>query len=127
MPQLTRTRSSYSRWLLSKDRIDEATHAFSRVNKGNDSYDANQEVGVILNAKAAEAKESGSESRWVDLFKGRQKKKFFGAFGILCCQQIGGIQFIFSYGTVFFASIDVGDPFLITMVRPSLDLLSLRP
>jgi SP family sugar:H+ symporter-like MFS transporter len=107
------------RWYLSKDRIDDATHALGRIHKGEEGYYPDREIQVQLDAKAAEAKESGGESRWVDLFKGAQRKKLFGAFGILCCQQINGVQFVFSYGTVFFDSIGIKDPFLITMVTDS--------
>lgn len=82
------------RWLLSKDREEDAYKALDRVHKGNDEIDIRAEVKVIMDAKAAEAQESGSVSRWSDLFKGVQKRKFFGAFGILVCQQIGGVQFV---------------------------------
>ncbi|CDZ96594.1 sugar transporter [Phaffia rhodozyma] len=104
------------RWLISKDRIEEAEHALDRVNKSNETADNAREIRVMLDAKAAEAAESGGESRWGDLLKGAQKKKLFGAFGILVCQQINGVQFVFSYSTVFFKQIGVGNPFTITMV-----------
>ena len=82
------------RWLLSKDREEKAFAALERVHKGNDEIDIRQEIKVIMDAKAAEAQESGGVSRWRDLFAGVQKRKFFGAFGILVCQQIGGVQFV---------------------------------
>ncbi|KAF9028909.1 general substrate transporter [Hymenopellis radicata] len=111
------------RWLLSKDRQEAAFAALRRVHKGNDEIDLDAEVKVILDAKAAEAKESGGESRWGDLFSGVQKRKFFGAFGILVCQQIGGVQFIFSYGTVFFESIGMTDAFLVTMITDIVEVV----
>ncbi|KAK0444228.1 uncharacterized protein EV420DRAFT_1484721 [Desarmillaria tabescens] len=72
------------RWLLSKDREEDAYKALLRVHKGNDEIDIRAEMKVILDAKQAEAEESGSI----------KKRKFLGAFGILVCQQIGGVQFM---------------------------------
>jgi len=65
------------RWLVSKGRIAEAEAAFAQVNKGNDSYDLDQEMKVILDAQAAEAQESGGDgsSKWGDIFKGPERRK----------------------------------------------------
>ncbi|PBK88992.1 sugar transporter [Armillaria gallica] len=108
------------RWLLSQNRKDDAYRALLRVHKGNDEIDIRAEMKVILDAKHAEAEQSGSVSRWRDIFSGVEKRKFLGAFGILVCQQIGGVQFIcellFSYGTVFFESIGITNAFLVTMI-----------
>jgi SP family sugar:H+ symporter-like MFS transporter len=109
------------RWLVSKHQDDKALSALRRIHKQNKELSVEDELKVLVEARTAESKlqENGGESRWRDLFKGVQKKKFFGAFGILVCQQIGGVQFIFSYGTVFFESIGMSDAFLVT-VRPLL-------
>ncbi len=82
------------RWLLSQNRKEDAYRALLRVHKGNDEIDIRAEMKVILDAKHAEAEQSGSVSRWRDIFSGVEKRKFLGAFGILVCQQIGGVQFV---------------------------------
>ncbi|KAK0186542.1 general substrate transporter [Armillaria mellea] len=82
------------RWLLSQNRKEDAYRALLRVHKGNDEIDIRAEMKVILDAKHAEAEQSGSVSRWRDIFSGVEKRKFLGAFGILVCQQIGGVQFM---------------------------------
>lgn len=113
------------RWLVSKGRDEEAERAFMKVHKGNEEYDLQSEMKVIHNAMAAEAHESGGDgsSKWGDIFKGPERRKFFGAFGILVCQQIGGVQFIFSYGTVFFKDVGMDDPFLVTMICDIVEVL----
>ncbi|SJL09240.1 related to HXT1-Low-affinity hexose facilitator [Armillaria ostoyae] len=104
------------RWLLSQNRNEDAYRALLRVHKGNDEIDIRAEMKVILDAKHAEAEQSGSVSRWRDIFSGVEKRKFLGAFGILVCQQIGGVQSVISYGTVFFESIGITNAFLVTMI-----------
>jgi SP family sugar:H+ symporter-like MFS transporter len=41
----------------------------------------------MVNAREAERQSSGGESRWADVFKGTQRRRFLCAFGILVCQQ----------------------------------------
>jgi hypothetical protein len=37
-------------------------------------------------------------------------------FGVLAGQQIGGVQFIFSYATVIATDLQLANPFLITII-----------
>ena len=42
-------------------------------------------------------------------------------------QQLTGINFIFYYGTSYFSSADMGDPFIITMITNSVNMLATIP
>lgn len=65
------------RWLVSKGKNEQAEIAFMKIHKGDEDYDLQQEMKVILNAKEAEARESGGDgsSNWGDIFKGPERRK----------------------------------------------------
>lgn len=75
------------RWLISKDRPQDAQRALDRIHKKNDDIVVQDEVDAMVNAREAERLSSGGESRWADVFKGTQRRRFLCAFGILVCQQ----------------------------------------
>lgn len=43
-------------------------------------------------------------------------RKLVSTFGVLAGQQIGGVQFIFSYATVIATDLQLANPFLITII-----------
>lgn len=85
--------SESPRWLISKYRDEKARRALERVHKQNPDTDAESELRVLTDARLAES-EDNRPSRWSELFKGTNFRRFYCAFGILCCQQISGVQFI---------------------------------
>ncbi|QRV98553.1 Sugar (and other) transporter [Ceratobasidium sp. AG-Ba] len=108
--------------VISKHRPEQAHRALERIHKKNDDIVVQDEVDAMVNAREAERQSSGGESRWADVFKGTQRRRFLCAFGILVCQQISGVQFIFSYATVFFESIGQTDAFLMTIIVDILEV-----
>ena len=81
------------RWLTSKYRDEKALDALSRVHRQNTDSNAETELRVLTEAREAESADN-RPSRWSELFKGTNFRRFYCAFGILCCQQISGVQFI---------------------------------
>jgi hypothetical protein len=75
------------RWLISKNRPEAAHHALERIHKKNDDILIQDQVDEMVNAREAEKASSGGESRWADVFRGTQRRRFLCAFGILVCQQ----------------------------------------
>lgn len=110
------------RWLTSKYRDDKALKALESVHKHNEDSDAQTELNILLEARKAEDEDS-QPSKWSDLLSGPNRRRFICAFGILCCQQISGVQFIFSYATVFFISIGQTNAFLFTIIVDLLEVL----
>lgn len=82
------------RWLTSKFRDDKALRALESIHKKNDDLDAETELNILLDARQAESAD-GQGSKWSDLLTGPNRRRFICAFGILTCQQISGVQFIF--------------------------------
>ena len=105
------------RWLTQKGKDDKAFRALEAINKNNEDLDTETELGILIAAREAEANNEGNQSRWKDLlFVPADRRRFICAFGILCCQQISGVQFIFSYATRFFTDIGQTNAFLYTII-----------
>ncbi|KAF5390512.1 hypothetical protein D9757_005203 [Collybiopsis confluens] len=107
------------RWLFSKGKEQESIRALERVNAGQpDVKEAVQEQFLAYaKAREDEIRLGGNEpSRWSDLFRGTTRRKFVCAVGILISQQIGGVQFIFSYTTTFLSGVGIENAFLITII-----------
>lgn len=105
------------RWLTQKGRDDQAFRALERLHKKNDDLDAETELSILVEARNAEKNNEGNQSKWSDLIKiPADRRRFICAFGILCCQQISGVQFIFSYATRFFVDIGQTNAFLYTII-----------
>jgi hypothetical protein len=105
------------RWLTSKGKDEKAFTALQKIHKNNEDVDAETELSILVEARKAENNNEGSQSRWMDLIKiPADRRRFICAFGILCCQQISGVQFIFSYATRFFVDIGQTNAFLYTII-----------
>ncbi|KAJ7753112.1 monosaccharide importer [Mycena maculata] len=106
------------RYLLHKNRVKDACAALGRLsNHPADSPEVDAECAeIILALKEERAIGSGS---YVDCFKNTQLKNGLRTWtGILLqgWQQLTGINFIFYYGTTFFASAGITNPFIITVI-----------
>lgn len=106
------------RWLVSKDREAEAIKALTSINKDAPDYElvVREQYETLKVNRDDEINSSGGTSRWGDLLRGSNRRRLICVVGILVGQQIGGVQFIFSYTTVFLSSIGIASPFLITIV-----------
>ncbi|KAJ9111072.1 hypothetical protein QFC19_001270 [Naganishia cerealis] len=105
------------RWLTSKGKDDKAFRALQAIHKKNEDLDAETELSILIEARQAEQNNEGNQSKWSDLIKvPADRRRFYCAFGILCCQQISGVQFIFSYATRFFTDIGQDNAFLYTII-----------
>ncbi|KAJ7661540.1 monosaccharide importer [Mycena polygramma] len=106
------------RYLLHKNKLDKARRAMGRLtNRPHDSPEVDAECSEITLALEAErAMGSGS---YADCFKNGEFRHGFRTWtGIMLqgWQQLTGINFIFYYGTTFFASAGIGKPFITTII-----------
>lgn len=110
------------RWLTSKQRDDKALRALQAIHKKDDDTDPETELRILLDARKAES-ENNEPGKWSDLLHGPDRRRLIAVFGILCCQQISGVQFIFSYATRFFVQIGLADnAFLYTIIVDILEV-----
>ncbi len=107
------------RWLIQKNRDEKALAALKRVNKGQDDDIRDKVIALEYNsfrqARQDELELSG-EGGWGTLFRGVELRKFVCVLGILIGQQIGGVQFIFSYTVTFMTAVGLKDAFIITII-----------
>lgn len=103
------------RWLVSRGRDKQAKINLGRINKGNPDYDADKALWEFKE-DVVRSETSGSGS-WKSLFTDPVEfRKLVSTFGVLAGQQIGGVQFIFSYATVIATDLQLANPFLITII-----------
>ncbi|CAK5275923.1 unnamed protein product [Mycena citricolor] len=106
------------RYLVHKDRIPAARAALARLtNTSPDSPAVDAELAEI-SAALQEERSRGSGS-YMDCFRNNEMKNGLRTWtGIMLqgWQQLTGINFIFYYGTTFFQSAGIGNPFIITII-----------
>ncbi|TIC33118.1 sugar transporter [Wallemia mellicola] len=105
------------RWLIYRDKTDRAEKALWKIH--GDRPDAaecvKEEMEVFNQTKDDELQSSGKDATWGTVFKGGNARKLFVICGILICQQVSGIQIVFSYITVIAQDLNIGDEFIITI------------
>lgn len=104
------------RWLLTKDKADQARRSFSRLY----NRDAASEE-VILQVKdvqmtIAEEKEMSSTSNWTEIFHRNFIRRTLIAMLINSAAPLGGAFFIFSYAAIFLRAVGIGSPLQISVV-----------
>jgi SP family sugar:H+ symporter-like MFS transporter len=103
------------RWLVARGRDSEAQRNLERINKGDPNYDSDKGLWEFKE-DVRRSEESGGGS-WTRLFTDKVEfRKLVSTFGVLAGQQIGGVQFIFSYATVIATDLQLANPFLITII-----------
>ncbi|KAJ7717619.1 monosaccharide importer [Mycena maculata] len=106
------------RYLMYKGRVDAARVALSRLtNQPADSEAVQAECHEI--DLAIKAEQAIGTSTYIDCFRNGEYKNGLRTWtGIMLqgWQQLTGINFIFYYGTTFFASAGINNPFIITII-----------
>ncbi|KAF8210884.1 monosaccharide importer [Mycena galopus ATCC 62051] len=106
------------RYLLHKGRIEQARRALGRLtNRPADSVEVDSECAEIT--LALEEERAIGSGTYADCFKNTKLKNGLRTWtGIMLqgWQQLTGINFIFYYGTTFFQSAGISNPFIITII-----------
>ncbi|SPC66701.1 related to HXT1 - Low-affinity hexose facilitator [Ustilago sp. UG-2017b] len=114
------------RWLIQKNRDEKALAALKRVNKGQHDDVRDHVIALEYNAfrKARQDElELSGAGGWSTLFHGVELRKFACVLGILIGQQIGGVQFIFSYTVTFMTAVGLKDAFIITIIVDVIEIV----
>ncbi|KAK7426476.1 hypothetical protein QQZ08_007071 [Neonectria magnoliae] len=104
------------RWLIRRDRPDDATRALRLLHREDKEYDP---APALRNIEADLQRERASEAAggWTQLVTDPiERRKVVYSAGALVAQQINGIQWFYYFGTVFSKAIGLHDPFLMTLI-----------
>lgn len=104
------------RWLVSKGRDEEAKKSLYKINKDQADPDIVVEMQYQSFQEAHQEEMEMGKTGWMSLLHGVEARKLLIVCGTLTAQQIGGVQFIFSYTTTFFSASGIADPFLVTII-----------
>ncbi|KAI9642358.1 hypothetical protein NHQ30_009162 [Ciborinia camelliae] len=116
------------RWYISKGRIDEAKVALCRMRgRGNGDRYLESEFSLLVVQTRAEM--SASNGGWKDCFTGgfRCGSNLFRTFigtTVQMMQQLTGVNFIFYYGTTYFAQVGLSGVFLLATITNVVNVCS---
>ncbi|GFZ51919.1 Probable glucose transporter rco-3 [Saitozyma sp. JCM 24511] len=105
------------RWLLTKNRNDEAKKSLARLLSQNiDSIEVSEQYAEI--AANLEHERKMGKASWADCFKGgpgKHRQRVITGMALQALQQLTGINFFMYYGTSFFQSAGISNAFIITI------------
>ncbi|QRV87794.1 Sugar (and other) transporter [Ceratobasidium sp. AG-Ba] len=117
------------RYYVKRNRREEGLRALSRLRqRPTTDLDVIEEFDEIV--KSAELDSAMSRSGYLDCFKQgavKTRTRVLTGLGFLGAQQLTGINFIFYYGTTFFVSAGISDPYLISVLANVVNVVFTLP
>lgn len=107
------------RWLLTKDRTEEARAALGKLREGKQTEAEIDEQFAALQYALEKEPEQG---RYVELFQGKNLKRTGIVVAMNFFQQATGQAFASSYGTIFIRDIGTINPFTMSIINSIVNL-----
>lgn len=87
------------RYLIYRNKNEKAEKSLWKIHGNRPDAQAcvDEQMEAFLRSKEDEAENTGSKTSWGSLAFGSDRKRLICAVGILICQQISGVQYIFRY------------------------------
>ncbi|KAF5563905.1 maltose permease [Fusarium phyllophilum] len=114
-------------WLASKGKVDQASQVLNRCFANVEGYDVNQQIEIMTSTIALERQQAEQNSElgpWA-VFKGRNLIRFIISGWPKITQQFVGLAVFNTYATYFFQYAGNKDPFLVTLILSSVQLISM--
>ncbi|KAK7430478.1 hypothetical protein QQZ08_002997 [Neonectria magnoliae] len=114
-------------WLVSKGKLDKAGKVLNLCNGHIEGYDVQEQIGIMNATVMMErhiAKRDSKEGIWA-VFQGRNLVRFIISAWPKITQQFVGLAVFNTYATYFFQYAGNKDPFLVTLILSSVQLLSM--
>ncbi|EXJ91450.1 hypothetical protein A1O1_04562 [Capronia coronata CBS 617.96] len=105
------------RWLIQRNRHEEAEKALAYIRKGVATDEEVHEELVLTQQAVAEQEELHKATSYLDCFKGSNGRRLMIATGVQVLQQLSGNAFMTSYSVIFFAQVGLTDPLGSAMAR----------
>lgn len=114
------------RFLIKKDRHDDASRALSKIRRLSPDHPAVQAELSEIKANHDHEMSLGTSS-YIDCFKPPILKRQFTGCALQALQQLTGINFIFYYGTKYFENSGISSGFTISMITSAINVASTLP
>ncbi|KAH7127828.1 general substrate transporter [Dactylonectria estremocensis] len=114
-------------WLVSKGKFDKAAKVLQKYNGHVEGYNVQEHIGIMNATIMTErhiAKRDSKEGIWA-VFQGRNLLRFIISAWPKITQQFVGLAVFNTYATYFFQYAGNKDPFLVTLILSSVQLLSM--
>ncbi|KAM0550681.1 hypothetical protein ACHAPJ_008745 [Fusarium lateritium] len=114
-------------WLASKGKVDQASQVLNRCFANVEGYDVDQQIEIMTSTLAVERQQAEQNSElgpWA-VFKGRNLIRFIISGWPKVTQQFVGLAVFNTYATYFFQYAGNKDPFLVTLILSSVQLISM--
>ncbi|RPA85508.1 general substrate transporter [Ascobolus immersus RN42] len=115
------------RYLIKKDRYEDALKSLGKLRKLDPNHESVKAELDEIKANYEHELSIAGGTGYADLFKGRNRYRLFVGCGIQVLQQLTGVNFIFYYGTTFFKSTGIKNPFLIGLTTNLVNVVSTVP
>ncbi|KAJ5825160.1 hypothetical protein N7474_002298 [Penicillium riverlandense] len=103
---------------------EKALKCMKQLYGGVKGYNIEEEYGIIARTIAHERAILQDQPRYVDVFKGLNRKRTLTVMLLAISQQFAGLTIISTYSTYFFSLAGLPDPFLGTVIISCVNLLS---
>nr|RBR01112.1 hypothetical protein FVER53263_10607 [Fusarium verticillioides] len=114
-------------WLASKGKVEQASQVLNRCFANVEGYDIDQQIEIMTCTIALERQQAEQNSElgpWA-VFKGRNLIRFIISGWPKITQQFVGLAVFNTYATYFFQYAGNKDPFLVTLILSSVQLISM--
>ncbi|KAG9494951.1 hypothetical protein J7337_013180 [Fusarium musae] len=114
-------------WLASKGKVEQASQVLNRCFANVEGYDIDQQIEIMTSTIALERQQAEQNSElgpWA-VFKGRNLIRFIISGWPKITQQFVGLAVFNTYATYFFQYAGNKDPFLVTLILSSVQLISM--
>ncbi|KAI9050374.1 hypothetical protein LZ554_005539 [Drepanopeziza brunnea f. sp. 'monogermtubi'] len=101
------------RWLLTKDRVEEAQAAFYKFRKGCVS---DEEIAIEFEALQLALRLEPEQGKYVELFQGVNRKRTAIVVAMNFFQQATGSAFVSTYGVIFIKGLGTINPFNMSII-----------
>ena len=114
------------RFLIKQGKLDKAARALSRLRRLPPDHPALQQELQEIEANHLYEMSIGNAS-YLQCFKAPIRKRLFTGMALQALQQLTGVNFIFYYGTTYFQSSGITNPFIVSLITDIVNVTSTIP
>jgi MFS family permease len=110
------------RWLLRKNRVDEARKSLQLIRQGVFTDD---EIDAEFSELRVSLEEETEQGRFIELFRGINLKRTLIVIVVNFYQQAGGQAFVSQYGAIYVKSLGTINPFGFSLITSAISIVTI--